>query len=349
MDNTTFEFDVYISYSHQDRLFVQKLVNGLTENNIRVFVDYEQFLPGQPIVQEIERGLLNSAKMVVVLSPSYVQSQWTEFENIFIQSSDPTGSKGKAIPVLCSPTVLPKRLSFLTFVDFTSNKFEDAFAQLLNAVTTIPTESTKRSVDVEGNAEGQTIITGDHSVISIERDKILLEEVLTLNKQILNLITNPSTKNQSVRHLLFKNIEENIEDSNLCFVLIPFGTQWSRTLFDQHIKKACEKENLIAKRADDIYGVQGIMQDVWIYINKAGIIVGDLTTRNPNVFYEVGLAHALGKKVILITQNMEDVPFDLRAVRCIVYSLELDGPRKLETDLRKTLKSINESLESKTL
>jgi hypothetical protein len=83
------------------------------------------------------------------------------------------------------------------------------------------------------------------------------------------------------------------------------------------------------------------MQDVWLYINQAGIIIGDLTTRNPNVFYEVGLAHAIGKKVILITQNMDDVPFDLRALRCIVYSLELDGPKKFETDLRKTLKSLN--------
>jgi nucleoside 2-deoxyribosyltransferase len=49
------------------------------------------------------------------------------------------------------------------------------------------------------------------------------------------------------------------------------------------------------------------MQDVWNHINKARIIIADLTTRNPNVFYEVGIAHALGKDVILLTQNLSRI------------------------------------------
>lgn len=337
-----FEYDVYISYSHKDRGFAQKVINDLVETGLKVFVDYEQFMPGKPVIKEMERGILISRKTIVVLSPNYVQSQWSEFENLIIQALDPAGQKGKIIPILCAPTVLPRRLSYLSYIDFTAKNYENGLAALKSAIA-MPKPKKKKSneIQVGGDIDTSTIITGERSVITIERDKILLEEVLNLNKQILSLITNSASKKDNVGSFVFKNVEETIEDPKLCFVLMPFGPVWSRTLFENHIKKACEKEGLEAKRADDIYGVQGIMQDVWLYINQAGIIIGDLTTRNPNVFYEVGLAHAIGKKVILITQKMDDVPFDLRAVRCIVYSLELDGPKKFQVDLRKTLKSIN--------
>lgn len=139
--------------------------------------------------------------------------------------------------------------------------------------------------------------------------------------------------------LIFNEFDFEIE-RDLCFVLMPFSPTWSRELFDNYIKPACSEEGFIATRADDIYGIRGIMQDIWSHINKARIVIADLTTKNPNVFYEVGLAHALGKDVILITQTMDDVPFDLRAVRCIVYSLELTGPAKLGHDLKSTMAKV---------
>jgi len=55
-----------------------------------------------------------------------------------------------------------------------------------------------------------------------------------------------------------------------------------------------------------------IMQQIWVYILNARVLIAELTGKNPNVFYELGLAHAQGKDVILLTQSINDVPFDLR-------------------------------------
>ena len=62
-----------------------------------------------------------------------------------------------------------------------------------------------------------------------------------------------------------------------------------------------------------------MIDQIWRGINKAKVLVAELTTKNPNVFYELGLAHALRKPVILISSNQDDVPFDLRHIRVILY------------------------------
>ena len=64
------------------------------------------------------------------------------------------------------------------------------------------------------------------------------------------------------------------------------------------------------------------MDQIWKGINSAKVLVAELTTRNPNVFYELGLAHALNKPVVLISRNEGDVPFDLQHIRVIYYDVE---------------------------
>src|SRR5262249_44743292 len=93
-------------------------------------------------------------------------------------------------------------------------------------------------------------------------------------------------------------------------------------------------------RADEIYGTSSIMQDVWKAIRGARLIIAELTGRNPNVLYELGISHVLRKPAILLTQTMDDVPFDLRHLRCIVYSLGPSGLRKLRSDLDSTVKKL---------
>jgi len=63
------------------------------------------------------------------------------------------------------------------------------------------------------------------------------------------------------------------------------------------------------------------MDQVWSGINNAKVLVAELTKRNPNVFYELGLAHALKKPVVLVSSNEEDVPFDLKHIRVIYYDV----------------------------
>lgn len=79
------------------------------------------------------------------------------------------------------------------------------------------------------------------------------------------------------------------------------------------------------------------MEDIQENINKARIIVAELSTKNANVFYKVGIAHTVGKEVILIVQNTEDVPFDLKHLRCVVYDYSPRGAKMLEKSLKNTI------------
>lgn len=135
---------------------------------------------------------------------------------------------------------------------------------------------------------------------------------------------------------------EFTSDPNLCFVLMPFAED-IRPVYDDHIRPIVESEGLSCLREDEIVGTNIITWDIWEKSNRARFIVADLTGRNPNVFYEVGIAHTLGKEVILLAQSMEDVPFDLKALRCIVYSYTPRGMRDMEKKLLATIREIMRS------
>lgn len=132
-------------------------------------------------------------------------------------------------------------------------------------------------------------------------------------------------------------------DTSKVFVLSPFREPFN-AIYRDHIRPAVESLGLTCGRADDIYDNTPIMEDVWRGINEAGIIISDLTGRNPNVFYETGIAHTLGKEVILISQNNDDVPFDLRHLRFYPYSTQLRGPQTLEEDLKRAVNTIRRRL-----
>jgi len=87
-------------------------------------------------------------------------------------------------------------------------------------------------------------------------------------------------------------------------------------------KPAIEKAGLKPVRADnEIFGSGKIIDQIWSEINSAKVLVAELTSRNPNVFYELGLSHALQKPVVLVSSNEEDVPFDLHHIRVIYYDV----------------------------
>ncbi len=131
-------------------------------------------------------------------------------------------------------------------------------------------------------------------------------------------------------------------DTQLCFVLMPFA-QELQPVYEGPIRAAIGSAGLRCERADEIHGVQMITWDIWERINRARVLVAELTDRNANVFYELGVAHALSKDVLLITQSMDFVPFDLKAVRCIVYEPSTDGYAELERKLAATLELLVKS------
>lgn len=113
----------------------------------------------------------------------------------------------------------------------------------------------------------------------------------------------------------------HVNSSDTCFVMMPF----SKPIGDYYSKiyePAIIKAGLKPIRADnDIFGTGKIIDQIWSGITNAKVLLADLTNRNPNVYYELGLAHALKKPVVLVCSNEEDVPFDLKHIRVIYYDM----------------------------
>lgn len=120
------------------------------------------------------------------------------------------------------------------------------------------------------------------------------------------------------------------------FVLMPFS-QELKPIYEDHIKPTVEKVGFSVARADNFFGTRSVIAEIWTAINYADLVIADCTGRNPNVFYEIGIAHTLGKETILISQSIDDVPFDLRHLRIIIYEFKPRGTSQLERDLVQTL------------
>ena len=117
--------------------------------------------------------------------------------------------------------------------------------------------------------------------------------------------------------------------------MMPFAAEFNGVY--EAIKAACRTRRIEARRVDEIYKPTKIIDDVFATIAQSRLVICDLTGRNANVLYESGLAHALDCDVILVTQTIEDVPFDLRQFRVIKYLPNQEGLSKLETDLEQTI------------
>jgi signal transduction protein with GAF and PtsI domain len=124
---------------------------------------------------------------------------------------------------------------------------------------------------------------------------------------------------------------------NSCFVLMPYRTKWSANV-RQIIRTAIMNTGLNFRIADEETG-PAVMEDVWKGICEARIIVADLTTANPNVAYEIGLADVVGKKLIVLAQDEKAVPFDFAGTRLLLYDLDnlADLQANIEARLRQLL------------
>ena len=107
------------------------------------------------------------------------------------------------------------------------------------------------------------------------------------------------------------------------FVLMPFDDEFN-SIYSGFLEDVLRAKGFEVTRANNIENQRSIMKDVIEGIVKSDLIVADLTSSNPNVYYELGIAHALGKPVIHLTQALEEVPFDLKPYRFIEYSTHFD-------------------------
>jgi hypothetical protein len=127
-------------------------------------------------------------------------------------------------------------------------------------------------------------------------------------------------------------------DQNLISVMMPFRSELS-VVYDT-IKEAAKMTGFYCKRVDDIWDHSTVIQDVFSLIFQSYIVVCDLTGKNPNVFYEAGIAHTLGKHVVPITQSEDDIPFDLKHHRYAKYLNNGEGRENLKEDLASRFKTL---------
>ncbi len=136
-------------------------------------------------------------------------------------------------------------------------------------------------------------------------------------------------------------VREKYPISNTCFVLMPFEDGMN-AVYEHGIKPCVEELGIKCRRADELYSAQGILGDIWTSVQSAEIVIADLTNKNPNVMYELGLCHTLWKHVILICQNKDDVPFDLRNWRVIWYDFTFAGAARLKEELQRAIVALRQ-------
>lgn len=131
---------------------------------------------------------------------------------------------------------------------------------------------------------------------------------------------------------------ETAAEPDLVAVMMPFGAEFNGVY--EAIRKGAAAAGMRCLRADDIWEHNQILDDVLSLIWRARVVVADLTHKNPNVLYEAGIAHTIGRDTILAAQNIDDVPFDLRSIRALTYLNNGEGRAALSSKLTERLQTM---------
>ena len=124
-----------------------------------------------------------------------------------------------------------------------------------------------------------------------------------------------------------------------CFVMMPFG-EWFNRYYQEIYIPAIREAGFEPVRGDELFTTGSVVEQIWEQVNKSPVFLADLTGKNANVFYELGLAHAARKPVVFTASNIDDVPFDLRHLRVIVYDIrEPNWASKLGNEVKEYLKN----------
>lgn len=124
-------------------------------------------------------------------------------------------------------------------------------------------------------------------------------------------------------------------DQKSVFLLTPFHDEESDTF--RIIYDVCRESGLDVRRGDEEFVQGDLISHILRSLIKARIVIANINGRNPNVFYELGIAHALGKLTIVTSRSLADAPFDLQSQRLVVYSNDEELRDKLKSALTQTL------------
>lgn len=132
------------------------------------------------------------------------------------------------------------------------------------------------------------------------------------------------------------------------FVLMPFAKEFD-DVYKLGIKAVAKDLGVVAERVDEQIFSESMLERIYRQIDAADFVIADMTGKNPNVFYEVGYAHAKGKLCTLITRTSDDIPFDLKHHRHLVYGGSIQSLRDMLKAEIAWLKAETDKLRSSTL
>ena len=137
---------------------------------------------------------------------------------------------------------------------------------------------------------------------------------------------------------MFKITSEDLVQEDLVSVMMPMHREFDNVY--SAIRTAVEALGVKCRRADDVWESEAVMQDVVNLICRSQAVIADCSGRNPNVFYEMGVAHTIGREVVPITQSKSDVPFDIQHLRYIEYLNNREGRSDLIEQLSDRIEAL---------
>lgn len=136
-------------------------------------------------------------------------------------------------------------------------------------------------------------------------------------------------------------VPEDPIDATLVAVMAPFDAAFDQMF--QAVERAAGEVGLRSLNARQVWDAEEIIQDIFALIYRSRMVVCDFSGQNANVFYEAGIAHTLGKVVIPIAQTIDDLPFDLRHHRALIYRNDEAGLQQLSEVLGRRMRKVAEA------
>jgi hypothetical protein len=203
-----------------------------------------------------------------------------------------------------------------------------------NRIQNIPTSVIRELAYELGVEDSRWEFNRTHwAVKDIDLYKILWDHIST---QQQDKDSSLSTQPPGGRYLNFP-VTRSI-DSELISIMMPFTKEFEGTY--EAVQEVAKELGLKCVRADEIWQNHRIMDDICELLWTSSIIISDLSGKNANVFYETRLAHMLNKDTIMITQSMNDIPFDLKAFRAIQYYPNNEGLQSLKKELKRRIRTL---------
>ncbi|MEM7086431.1 MAG: toll/interleukin-1 receptor domain-containing protein [Bacteroidota bacterium] len=325
------KYDAFISYSRNDASFVRKLTSKLKRRGVTIFFDEADITVGASLAQTISKAIEDARYVIIIMSPSYFQSLWAKKELELALNHEFEEREVKVIPILIADCEIPPILRTKVYLDLTSKEVNE---QSISSILEVFQRDKSQPLALKSRRKKTGAVIGSISERDFESEelKVLVKDLQLKVDKFIEKSENEYTQSQN---------QVSKVDTKLCFVMMPFGEDSLNDVYDFFIKPTIENECLlVCERGDDVFGSNIVMDDIRRSISKARIVIADLTGRNANVFYEVGIAHTLNKDVLLLSQSMSDVPFDLRHRRILLYEFSPKGCKKLEKSIVNNVNAI---------